>query len=104
MATFTVPRNDKGYYLNFTVQDSTGTAFNLTSYTITLKIWSPGNPGTLLMSGACSIVSAAAGTCRYSVGATDFTLTGTYNMELELTQSGVIESTRLYTLEVTESP
>jgi len=103
MADLSIPANDKGYYLNFTVQDSTGTAYNLTDYTITLKVWSTNQPGTLLTSGACSIVVAASGTCRYLVTATDFTIKGTYSAELELTKSGVIESTVSFTIEVKES-
>lgn len=104
MATLTIPQNDKGYYENFIVQNDDGTPFNLTGYTITFKVWSPGRQEPLLVSGAVSIVAAAAGTCRYPIAATDFPTVGIYNMELECTQSGLIESTKKgYTLEVTES-
>ncbi len=100
MADLTVKVGDKGYYLNFTVQDSTGTAYTLTGYTITFKVWKADNPGTLWLSGACSIVVAASGTCRYLTTATDFPTAGDYVWELELTQSGVIENTETYTLKV----
>jgi len=103
MADLTIPKGDKGFYINFTVKNADGTAFDLTGYTITLKVWASSVPGTLVVSGACSIVVAAAGTCRYLVTATDFTTINNYFLELELTQAGVIESTRKYTLEVTES-
>jgi hypothetical protein len=103
VATLTVPRNDKGYYLNFTVQYADGTAFNLTGYTIGVKVWAPGRPDNPVLSGTGAIVVAASGTCKYLITATDFPNAGLYNLELELTQSGVIESTRSYILEVSES-
>lgn len=103
MADLTIPKGDKGYYLNFTVKDNSGTAYDLTDYTITLKVWSINAPDTLLVSGACSIVVAASGTCRYNVADGDFDTEGTYMLELELTKSGVIESTKAYTVDVVES-
>lgn len=104
MADITIPKGDTGFTLVFTVQDSTGAAYNLTGYTITLKVWKQGKPDSPIVEGACSIVSASAGTCSRAVAATDFIVVGQYKCELELTKSGVIESTRSYTLEVTESP
>lgn len=102
MADLTIPQGDKGYYIQFTVQDSDGVAYNLTGYTITLKVWREGQPG-LVMSGACSILVAGSGTCRYLVVAGDFRQVGTYLAELELTKSGVVESTSNFELEVAKS-
>lgn len=102
-ADLTVRKNDFGYYLNFTVQDSTETAYNLTGYTIKLKVWRPNQPSALLTNGSCDIVVAASGTCKYLVTASDFTAPGLFDMELELTKSGVVESTRTYTVLVEES-
>ena len=98
----TIPKGDYGYYLNFTVQDSAGNAYNLTGYTITLKVWRQGVPG-LVMSGNCDIVAAANGTCKYLVVSGAFNRAGTYQAELELTKSGVVESTKNFELEVEES-
>jgi len=103
MADMTVPKNDKGYYLSWTVKDSAGDVYSLTDYTIKLKVWAAGRPGTLIVDGTCTPVVAASGTCRYLVTATDFTLKGTYSAELELTKTDTIESTRMFTIEVTES-
>jgi len=103
MADLTIPKGDYGYYLNFTVQDSAGNAYNLTGYTITLKVWRQGVPG-LVMSGNCDIVVAASGTCRYMVVSGAFNKAGTYQAELELTKSGVVvESTANFEVEVEES-
>ena len=49
MADLTVPRGDKGYRLSFTVTDSDGDAYNLTGYTINLKVWRKGNSGVVLL-------------------------------------------------------
>ena len=57
----------------------------------------------MLMSGDCAIVVAADGTCRYSVVAGAFNRPGTYQAELELTKSGVVESTQNFEIEVKES-
>lgn len=104
MADITVPKGDKGFYLNFTIRDNTGAAYNLNGYTIKLKVWKLGISDTLIVDGTCNIVSEAGGTCRYLVTASDFLVVGLYKCELELTKTGVIESTRSYILEITESP
>ena len=101
-ADLTIPKGDFGYYLNFTVQDSANVAYNLTGYTITLKVWRKDIPG-LLISGDCAIVVAADGTCRYLVVIGAFNQAGTYQAELELTKSGVVESTDNFEIEVEES-
>ena len=103
MAVLTIPKSDKGFYINFTVQDSAGVAYDLTGYTIKLKVWSPGISGTLLLTGTCNIVNATAGTCRYLIAATDFTIIGTYLAELELTKTNVVESTEPFRITVVES-
>jgi hypothetical protein len=106
MADLTVSQNDKGFYLSFTITDSAGTAYNLTGYTITLKVWEEGATGvtSLIVNGVCEIVVAASGTCRYLLTSTSFTaVNNNYIAELELTKSGVIESTERFTIEVKES-
>jgi hypothetical protein len=103
MNTLTIPQKDKGYYLNFTLTDSTGTPFNLATYTINLQVWNPGKPEKSLLTGTCAIVSAPAGTCYYLLTATDFTYPGKYLAELQLTKSGVIESTTNFQIIVQES-
>ncbi len=103
MATLIVPMNDKGYYEDFVVQDATGTAYPLTDYTIKLKVWNPGKPGTLIVNSNCAPVNVTLGTCRYTIAETDFTVKGTYSGELELTKTGVVESTVSFPVEVKES-
>ena len=92
-----------GFNLNFTVKNADGSAFNLTGYTIKLKVWRAGQPGLLLLNGGCAIDNATAGTCHYTITATDFTSVGTFKAELELTKAGVIESTGSFDIEIMES-
>ena len=104
MADIYIPQSDKGFNLNFTITEDDDTAKDLTSYTITIKVWARFLIGSLVVDSACVIDVEADGTCHYAVAAGDFDDAGDFIVELELTQSGVIESTRHYTLEVTESP
>ena len=103
MTTTYIPSSDMGFNLNFTVKNADGSAFNLTGYTIKLKVWRAGQPGLLLVNGSCAIDSAVDGTCYYTITATDFTSVGTFKAELELTKAGVIESTGSFDIEVMES-
>lgn len=98
-----VPKGDYGYYLNFIVQKSDGTAYDLTGYTITLKVWRAGSPDILIMSGACDIVTAASGICKYLVASGDFDDLGRYEAELELTKVDVKESTKTFEIIMKES-
>jgi hypothetical protein len=104
MADLTIPQGDKGFNLAFTVKDADDDAYDLTDYTITLKVWKAGVPGTLILSEACTPDVEASGTCHYTVQAGDFDSVSKYKMELELTKSGVIESTKNYDLVIEESP
>ena len=103
MQRITIPKSDYGFDIDFTVQDSSGSAYDLTGYTVTLKVWSPGVPGTLLIDDSCTIDDASSGTCHYSVSSGDFDTVGIYHGELELTQAGIVESTEVFGITVSES-
>jgi hypothetical protein len=103
MSKLYVPKGDKGFNLAFTIRDSSGNAYDITLYTITFKLWRKGIPGTLILSGACVIDSGVAGTCHYVVTDSSFTSVGEFKAELELTKTGVLESTQSFDFEVTES-
>jgi hypothetical protein len=98
-----VPKGDKGYNLAFTVTDNLGVVKNINAYTIKLKMWVPGVPGTKIIDGACVIDVGASGTCHYVIGATDMVTAGRYQAELELTATGIIESTETFTIVIKES-
>jgi len=99
----TVPANDYGYRLNFTVLDDDEDAYNLLGYTINIKVWTQGLSGDPIITDTCEIISAALGTCYYAVKDGDFDTVGDYLVELELTKAEIVESTRNYTLKVEES-
>ena len=103
MADLTIAQGDYGFTLDFTVQTGTGGAYVLTGKVVTLKVWAPGNPGVLKLSASTTLVSATSGTCQYSPASTDFTATGHYYMELEMTEATQQDSTKSYTLDVVES-
>jgi len=108
MERITIPKGDEGFKLEFTIQDSGGTAVKLTTYTaVTIKMWSPGVPGTLLLNKACSN-AADDGTCDYTVAEADFTgatypAVGKYHAEIELTGTNIAESTEVFTITIVES-
>jgi hypothetical protein len=103
MADLTIPQNDKGYYQTFTINNSAGVAYNLTGYIIKLKVWKANKKDTLIVNGTCEPINEALGTCKYLVTVNDFIIKEIYQAELELTKSGIIESTESFTIEVKES-
>lgn len=79
-----VVQNDKLYSLNFTLQDSNGSAVDLTGATLRINTQRPAQTG-IKFTGSMSIVSAVAGTCAYVVQAGDFDETGKYYAEIQVT-------------------
>jgi hypothetical protein len=59
---------------------------------------------TILLSSACVLDGGGtAGACHYTVASGNFDSVGLFKGELELTKTGVIESTKAFDIEVTES-
>lgn len=103
MADLTVSKGDYGLPLAFVVKDEENTVVNLTGYTVTFKVWSAGSQDSPIVSGACTIDDATAGTCHYTPGSSDFDTAGDYLIELERTKTGVKSGTTIYSLTVEES-
>jgi hypothetical protein len=101
-----VPKGDYGYSLTFYVKndDAGETVFDLTDYTVTLKLWPAGRAGAPYLSGVCVIEDAVAGKCYYTIKSGDLDKVGIFSLELQMTKMGKKESTRSYQLQVTESP
>jgi len=108
MASITIPRGDEGFKLEFTITDSSDVAINLTTYTaVTLKMWAMGAPVTLILDEACAN-ALADGTCDYTVAVADFAggvypPAGSYRAEIEMTGTGIKESTENFTVIIEES-
>ncbi|MCK5016452.1 MAG: hypothetical protein KAS32_05195 [Candidatus Peribacteraceae bacterium] len=103
MADLSVSQGDFGFYINFTVLNDDDTPFNLTGYTITIKVWTEAQRPIALFTGVCAPVVAASGTCRYLVVAGDLDTSGAFKLELEMTAAGEEISTRSYDLNITGS-
>ena len=78
-------KNDSGFDITFTVDDSSGNDVSLASISsVILKMRKIGSLSTTVF-GACTVTDAAAGVCTYSVQAGDFETLGNYETELQLT-------------------
>lgn len=86
MTEIKVIQNDKLYDLNFTLQDSSGAAIDLTEATIKFKVQRVGSSG-LKFEGSMTIVDALAGKCKYQVQEGDFDKAGRHYAEIEVTFS-----------------
>ena len=68
------------------------TAKNLTGYTLKVRMHKPGSSGDSFNKTA-TIVTAASGTWKYLVVSGDLPPAGLYYVKIELSSSGVLEST-----------
>jgi len=81
----------------FNIQESDGTAKNVSGYTITLKVQ---QGSTLLISATCTLASASLGYVYYTVLSGDFPNATKYNYELELVKGNERLPTETYPLHV----
>lgn len=84
MTIIKVVEGDKAYDINFTLQDANSAAFDLTGATLVLKVQKE-DVSTVKFTGTMALVTAASGTCKYTVGDTDFDEAGTYHAEIQAT-------------------
>lgn len=91
MADLTLTKNDSGFDINFTVLDAAGAAYDLTDHTVEFHVSDESYKNKI--SGACSILVAASGTCKYTVQDGDLNLDpGRYLGELQLTSGAKVIS------------
>lgn len=104
MADLEFPKSDYGYNINFGIKDANDAAYDLTGYVSTFKVWPPGNPSGTVVSSTCSILNVeASGTVQYLVADGDFSSITTYVGEIQFTKTGIKESTRKFSIAITES-
>jgi hypothetical protein len=84
MTQLELVQNDKGIELAFTLQNNDGTALDLTGATLTFRAQHKTSPSAADISGSMTVISAAAGTCKYTTTGTDFTNPGKYDAEIEV--------------------
>lgn len=84
-----VVRNDTGFDLNFTLKNKkTGAITDLTGNSaIKFKMALP-DASVNKINGACTVINATAGTCKYTVQSGDMDTVGVYNAEIEVTYTG----------------
>ena len=94
-----ITKGDELYNIDFFVKERSASdpssflSVDLTGATIKFKTTLINNIGTLLTNGTCTIANAVGGECYYTVQSTDFTTTGQYRGQLEITYaSGEIVS------------
>ena len=107
MPSVSVVKGDWGYYLNFNVTYSSGSSYDLTDQTVTLKIADPSS-STNLITATCEIVNATSGQCRYQMTAVNSALLSCqiYKAELEIKAGSATTFTvpNLYIKVVTDMP
>ena len=95
--TWPIKKYNRGFNQYWNIQDSAGTAKNISGYTITLQI-KQGN--TLLVSGVVVIASATTGYAYYTVQSGDFPYSGKFDYELELVKGNEKVETETYAVHV----
>jgi hypothetical protein len=103
MPRLTMYKDDYGGVHTFHLKQKDGTAKNLTGYTVTLKAWNPGNPGTLVIDRTCTVTDNAGGICTYTSVIGDTDVASEYSGELELTSAGIRDSSCELSVVVKES-
>lgn len=103
MADINMKQNDTWPLVNATLQDANG-VINLTAAASVKFLMRPTSGGSPKVNAACTIVSAAAGTVRYTWISADTDTVGTYNCEFEITWSdgkiGTVPNKTYVTVEV----
>lgn len=80
---------DKGYSLTFTLENSDGTAYDITGMECNLKVQVQGG-SALAFTGAMTVTGGAAGQCQYTVLDGDFDDVGPYYAEIEVSGGGTV--------------
>lgn len=93
MNSFVIRKNDRLPALTATLQDSAGTAVNLTGGTVRLNMTVIGGTTRKIDNASVTVVSATAGTVSYAWAAADVDSTGLYFAEFEFTNASSLERT-----------
>jgi hypothetical protein len=103
--TLTIPCGDYGYDINFVLTNADCTAFDLTGYTLKLKMWKPGKPKDLLVDGTITITTppGSDGLAYYTIVSGNFDIAGSFVGEVEGTKAGIKISWKTFDLVVSES-
>lgn len=100
-----------GFDLIFTVLNADGTPRDLTSLYVTLYVYTQEQQPNLLFSGNCTVsLLPTTGVCTYTVASGNFPTIGTFNGELEMTDTApptppivILEDTETFSINVVPS-
>lgn len=94
MALIELSVGDVGTVYTFTLTDSSGTAIDLTSRTVTLRYDTYPTASGTATSRPLTVTSAASGICTWTTVAGDTTTAGFYQFNIRITGTGFQESLR----------
>lgn len=83
--TINITQNDYLYDMPFTLENNDGSAIDLTGISALVFKVQKAEATTLKFTGTMNVVSASAGTCKYTVQNGDFDEVGSYYGEVEVT-------------------
>jgi hypothetical protein len=75
---------DHSYPLNFTLQDSTGAALDISTATLAFNMQLVSD-SSVQTTGTMAVDDGTSGTCHYTVSSSDFPVAGTYNAQVLVT-------------------
>lgn len=84
----TFVKGEYGFDINFTLTEDDGSTIDLTNKTVTFQTKNL-NDTEKKIDGACTIVDATSGTCKYTVQETDMDVIGIYEAEAELVEASI---------------
>ncbi len=96
-----VKKGDYGYIIQAEVRKADTSPYSLNGFTVKMKVWV--KDGALKWTIDGTITDPTSGKVDFPILITHFTDIGTFDGEIELTKSGVVESTRTFSLIVRES-
>ena len=91
--TIVFVKDDYGFDISLEVNDSSGDDVSLASISEVIFKMKPIGSLSTTVFGACTVVSAASGTCTYTVQEGDFSTAGNYKSELEITRPANVITT-----------
>jgi len=101
-----IREDDYGLDINFTIYESDGTTARDLSGIDTIHFLVRDNStGRNILDGTCTVVSAVAGTCKYTIQDNDLTKDGSYTagIQLRTTSPAKVETSKDFSLIVKDS-
>lgn len=103
MTELIIPRATYGFGVNASLQTHSGDIFNVSGYTVGVRVWAGGTPGTVFHSSAVTVNGAASGSITWTIASGVFMSSDSrYQARFVANISGVREAFEMFTLKVEE--